>query len=116
MSKLHTAIAIQHGCMKEVTAAKEAGLCLGGKEGFKGVSLEIGLGEWIGFTVWGKTFQVEPLAERQQWETTQQLRGTVSIFWLAQRLPRKRTKDWLGSWGQIAKLSLARLVSSDLTP
>lgn len=61
-------------------AGKEAGLCLGGKEGFKGVSLEIGLGEWIGFMVWGRTVPVEPLAERQQWETTGQVRGTVSIF------------------------------------
>lgn len=43
---------------------KEAGLCLGGKEGFQGVSLGIGLGEWIGSWWGGRTLQVEPLAER----------------------------------------------------
>lgn len=41
----------------------------------------IGLGGWVGSPGGGEEhFQVEASAERQWWETTEQVQGTVSIF------------------------------------
>lgn len=103
-------------CKRVTATAKEPGFCLGrGGEVVKGVPLGIGLGAGVGFMEGKKsTSGCGSCTHAEESGTTGQAHAVGSMYLAGTEAVREEDRTSAGSWGQLAKGSLARLRSSDV--